>query len=151
MYSNYYEKYMPQDQSVMTWTVKIHAIADKYDIEKLRTVTVANLGRLLNPTTNMPDYIEAIKTVDQSTGSMHGPMWKVVLENIQTNIAYLRGKPEFKELMIDMPDLIMALIGRLDGVKKVTNGGLHRDTDDDDENQDTYLGGRGAGFGRRLG
>lgn len=123
MYSTYSEGTIPQDtKKPMSFLVEVFTIADKYDVEQLRIDAIANLARVLNPTDNLADYMEAIRTVATVTVTMTGPMWEVVIASIRNNSAYLSGKSEFMDLMFDLPDLMMLLLGQLGGAQTLGDG-----------------------------
>ena len=70
---------------------------------------------------------------------MNSELWRVVVKNIRANMRFLKDTDEFAALLLELPELMMKLVGLL--AEKEVNGEERRVEDD----------GSGWGAGRRLG
>lgn len=96
----------------MTFAVKVYAIADKYDIPTLRSQAAARFSKVLSPEADLEDFINAIKTVDESVPGGDRTLWEVIIKIIRDHMEFLLAKEEFIVLIGELP-LLMADLLRL--------------------------------------
>lgn len=89
----------PTTTSPSQFVVQIYAIADKYDVPKLRTLAAQQLNKTCNPTTDITDFLCAIRAVDAFT--VGKALWDILKPKIRANIALLCDDKGFCELLME--------------------------------------------------
>jgi hypothetical protein len=96
--------------------VQIYAIADKYNVQPLLTLARDQLCGIYSPVfviTNIPAYVSCVRSVDKNTldepGS-HGGLWGILLHAACANMGMLLKHEEFRELLTDAPEYMVALM-----------------------------------------
>ena len=149
-------------ENVMSFNVKVYAIADKYDVKQLQKFAATRLSRVCDPERDLNDFIATVYAIDECNNPKDRTLWDVVIPKIKNNISYLLGTAEFRVVLDDIPQLKFDLLALLDAARPFTYGPPAfetqvRDAEEDDEDDESTVpipsprGGRYAGRGRRLG
>lgn len=152
----------PEDWSRSAFVVQVYAIADKYDVPQLRDLCTKHFEKTCDPLSDVGDFIEAIRAVDEYTvGSVGKPLWDVVKPKMRDNVTFLLTQEGFKALFLEseFQPLFFELLGMLDPssgqgeedldrASTTADGGWSGDLD----HYNNPFGGFGhRGPGRRLG
>ncbi|KAK4545961.1 hypothetical protein LTR36_002525 [Oleoguttula mirabilis] len=173
----YTDNSRPPTEPLSAFTIRIYAIADKYDVPPLRDLAAQKLRSVCQPATNLDDYISAIQTADELTNPKDTTLWEILIPKMIENIGVLLADPRSREVITET--LNVSLLGHLArvhpdrcGVRQHQSAASPTQTggdedDDQDENGEggedgddsasnsngpVYgRGGRYLGTGRRLG
>lgn len=98
----------------MTFTVKVYAIADYYDVKKLQDFAAKRLNKVCDPTRDLDDFVRCISLINAGTQGSDRTLWDIVIPKIKENITFLLGTEAFKELIEQIPQLKFDLLRLLD-------------------------------------
>lgn len=126
----------------MSFSVKVYAIADKYSMPSLCSIAANRFGSVLDPTTNLEEFIAAIKAVDSSVYSGDRTLKDIVIKVARKHMTFLLAQEDFMALLGEMPTLMADLLAFSDS---------SRETDREKDAMGMEFGGYDNRGGRRLG
>ena len=107
----------PTTSGLWTFLVHVYALADKYDLQDLRTLVVERLNHICEPTDNVDEFIAVLRVTDACTAEKR--LWNILLPKVRANITLLLEDETFQELVMEVPSLTIPLLGMLDHDKYV--------------------------------
>lgn len=97
-----------QQQSESAFLIQVYAIADKYDVPRLRTLVVERLATACDPRKDECDFIEALRVVDGCTAE--NTIWNLLVLKAKANLQTLLKNEVFKELIKEQSALTFQLL-----------------------------------------
>ena len=134
-------------ESTMSFAVRVYAIADKYQVPQLQSLAAKRFKTLCDPTTDLDDFVNSITLVEDCTSPNDNTLREIVFPAIENNITLLLESEKSRILILEMPDLTIKVLSRLDRSNTKAFPPLRYTTSEGDSGNETYTNRRG----RRLG
>ncbi len=115
MYKGTYKNCTAQrgQRSTLEFTVLVYALADKYDISRLRDYAAESFDNNCDPVADSAGFIAALQTMETHVNPKDDRLRKIVIPAIQHNIGWLLELDTFKAAIDASPTLKWELMGLL--------------------------------------
>lgn len=99
-----------------SFTVRVYALADKYDVPPLRAMAAQKLQNVADPNRSLDDFVAAIRSIEESCNPKDTTLWDIVMPTIIGNIEWLADDEKFFALVQCMSVLNRGLLKRQSSV-----------------------------------
>ena len=130
-----------------TFLIQLYAVADKYDVPRLRSLILERLDATCNPEQEAA-FIDAILVVDEYTSN--NAVWDILLPKIRANLQTLLKNEAFRDVVMSQPAMTLQLLDSFGSNNQIPYSGTATSAqsaaDDAFANAQSSLAARGLGY-----